>query len=216
MFLKIIFPTLILFRFCTIQSNDIDVNKHCLIHNLKFSHEYLYNSKGESDIKDYSSNIITRPLNKVDDFIKLTWIFIPVKVNQVQIIHMNKSLYLIRSGQNANEYLCSTNEFEKISPIRRLIKLFKINENDKFEYYNCFWNYEKVYLNKTFLGFKEFETVFVLRNMLMNEPMYAASFFFNNGWDKRSVFTWVPKKGSDSNKFKWIIDCSKGELIYSK
>ena len=217
MILKLLLLSLILIHYPNqLKSNEIEENKHCLIHNLQYSREYLYASKNTIDNKDISSSLITFRLDKVDDFIKITWVFVPVIVNDFHIKHMNKSLYLIKSGQSKNEYLCSTNEYEKISPNRRLVKLFNIKETEKFQYYNCFWNFEKIFLNKTIKSFKELETAYVIRNMLVNEPMYAGAFFFNSGWYKRSVFLWVPNKGSSSNKFKWIIDCSKGEYIYSK
>ena len=214
MFLKIFIFFLILIRLTPTESNNIEEFKHCLIHNVQYSHEYLYASKKQN----VSDKIITTPLEKVDDFIKVTWIFIPVKIDGVQVNHLNRTLYMIKSGKYENDYLCTANQFEKISPSKRgQIKLSTIKDvNNKFNYYNCYWSFETINLNKTIEGFKEFEETFVIRNMLTNEPMYAASFFFNSGWNKRSVFLWSPKKSTISNKFKWFIDCSKGEFLYSK
>ena len=48
---------------------------------------------------------MTIRLSKVDDFIKITWMFIPVKILDDNVKHMNIPLYLIKSGQRENEIL---------------------------------------------------------------------------------------------------------------
>lgn len=220
---KLIF--LILIHLNSLKSNDIDVNKHCLIHNLKYSHEYLYTSKKKNARKNSLAKIMTTPLSKVDDFNKITWMFLPVESNQIQMnffhnnnMNINRSTYLIKSGKYENEYLCATNQFERISlNSRLLIKLSKIKVGfDQIINYNCYWMLEKVYLKKTIDGFKESETAFVIRNILVNEPLYAASFIFNSGWYKRSVFLWSAKGSVISDEFIWIVDCSKGEFLFLK
>lgn len=197
---------LILLKFCH-QTNAIDTNKSCLIHNLHYSHEYLYAQiMTKNDNRNFTPNVFTYPLDKVENFTKITWMFMPLKVNDIQIIYLNRKVYLIKSGDNEHDYLCSTDFHSKISPKRRILRLFKITDNDKLKYQKCFWTLQLK---------DESKNEYIIRNM-NGESMYAASFFFNAGWFKRSVYLWASKDGFNSKKSKWIIDCSKGEFIYSK
>jgi hypothetical protein len=214
MFYRFLLVFLILIHSNQIKSNDIDTFQHCLIHNLKYSHEYLYASKK----KHATYNIWTTLLSKVDDFNKITWIFIPVNVEFLQMDPMmNTTHYLIKNGKYENQYLCASNQLQKMSlDDRLLIKLSTIKHFDQFHNYDCYWTFEKVYVKKTIDGFKESESAFMIKNMLVNEPMYAASMFFNTGWYKRSVFLYLPKKSIILEKCLWNIDCSKGEYLFMK
>jgi hypothetical protein len=195
----------IILLFQSIRPNEIDTNNSCLIHNFHYSHEYLYTPMKSEDGNYLTPNLFTYPLSQVDNFTKITWIFLPVKVNNLQLINSNRKVYLIKSGgEKVNEYLCSSSDHTKISLKRRLLRLINIAEKDKFKYSICFWTLEKIS-----------KAEYYIRNM-NDEVMYAASFLFNTGWYKRSVFLWSLKNILNSNKFKWKIDCSKGEFIYSK
>jgi hypothetical protein len=192
----ILLITLITVHFHSIKSTKIEESKHCLIHNLKFIDDYLYNFKIGRD------NIVTSRLNKVDDFVKVTWMFIAVKVNDVQIKINNKPIYLIKSGKYEDEYLCSTKKI-RTGSLNRQLKKSKIKETDKFYYFNCYWSFDRVKLNRKIKSFDKL-VAYSIKNAFFNEPLYIEQSGTKN------LFLWPSNKPSTAENFKWVIDCSKG------
>ena len=82
---------------------------------------------------------------------------------------------------------------------KRMLNKKKIN--------NCFELQQKMFLKIFSFSFISIQTE--SKNMLTNQPMYAVSFFFNSGWNKRSVFLW-------SLKTSVILNKLKGKFLYSK
>lgn len=197
----------------SINANEIETFKECLIHNLQYSREYLYTSDDPNWPNQKNMyvkrNMFTYPLSKVNDYEKITWILIPAK----SPFQINRTNYLIKSGKYENEYVCAINEHEIFSKNRRIIMRMKLISHMIKTHLNCHWTIETKYspkLNRTTHTFK---------NVLFDdEHVYAASPFFSVGWYKRSVYLWSERTDLklSSNKFKWMIDCSRGDYLISK
>ena len=114
---------------------------------------------------------------------------------------------MIQSLKYDHEYLCGTNEHELMSPYRRLIKRLKLTDVKKRAHLICHWKIENEKSNNLTNN---------IVNMLFDEPLYAAAGFFSVERNKRSVYLWRGKRNLHSKKFKWMIDCSKGEYLLSK
>ena len=201
--LTIILLNLILFNLKWIQTKEIETNKQCLIHNQEYSHEYLYNTD-EFSAAHIKRNVFTYPLNKIKDYEKISWTFLP---SIFEIGEKNTTYYMIQSLKYDHEYLCGTNEHELMSPYRRLIKRLKLTDVKKRAHLICHWKIENEKSNNLTNN---------IVNMLFDEPLYAAAGFFSVERNKRSVYLWRGKRNLHSKKFKWMIDCSKGEYLLSK
>jgi hypothetical protein len=198
-----------LFNLIQLVSSEIQPNTECLIHNFEYKYEYLYSS---SKNENKESNVFTYPLSKIDDFQKITWKFIPLKIKFLknQSSH-EKSLYFINSGKYSNEYLCGSNKFRSMSVTRGLVKRLKLNKKQLMANLNCYWDIEKVILKNT----TKFDHAYLIKNIYSGKPLYAASFFFNIGYYERSVYLWFNEINFFLNKYKWLIDCAQGNFIYS-
>lgn len=179
----------------------------CLIHNFEYKYEYLYGSDDESS----ESNVFTYPLRKIDDFQKIVWEFIPIKIKNGNRSYIG-SLYFIKSVKYPDEYFCATNNFKTMSLTRRLVKRIKLNQTQLVSNFKCYWNIEELDLK----NHTRVNHAYIIKNIYFQKPLYAASFFFNIGYHERSVYLWFNKINIYLNKYKWLIDCSQGDFIYSK
>lgn len=216
--LNLILSILILFHINSIKTSEIETFKQCLIHNLEYSREYLYTSDDininwASYNKLIKRNVFTYPLRKVNDYEKIAWTFIPVSLPfEANKSPQNyKTNYLIKSGKYQNEYLCAANEHEIFSQSRRVIKRMRLNPSILRFQFNCHWIIDKV------SKIKSNYTSNTIKNLLFeDEYIYASGSLFNLEWYKRNVYSWCEKTNLNSKKFKWIIDCSKGDFLLSK
>ena len=185
------------FQFKTIFCNFSIVGQdNCLIHNLKYSNEYLYASNnifttGLINVKNPYHCIYTIPIDSVDDFSKLKW-----KIRQVN--QSNSMLVTIMS--NKDEYLCASNLYHDVFHQRRRVYLKGKNKNLT---QNCEWKLEKV-------GLKRY---IIWNDRFVNEKLYAPSFFYKYNSIKRYVYLWKNGPTTSSDEFKWLIDCGKGSNI---
>jgi hypothetical protein len=168
----------------------------CLIHNQKYSYEYLYASDdvSSSRTKEETSNhnIYTHQLGSVDDFDRLKWTI-------TQAFGKSNSTVTIKSNQN--EYLCASGSYQDIFRQRR--KLFLKRNVNEFLNANCQWRLEQI-------GDK---TLYVIWNDWHNEPLYAPSYLYRHDFKKRNVYLWK-KRPSSSGQFKWFIDCRRGDFLF--
>ena len=176
--------------------SEIEKESNCLIHNLKYSYEYLYASNnifttGLINVKNPYHCIYTIPIDSVDDFSKLKW-----KIRQVN--QSNSMLVTIMS--NKDEYLCASNLYHDVFHQRRRVYLKGKNKNLT---QNCEWKLEKV-------GLKRY---IIWNDRFVNEKLYAPSFFYKYNSIKRYVYLWKNEPKTSSDEFKWLIDCGKGSNI---
>ena len=167
----------------------------CLIHNQKYSYEYLYAS---DDInsgmnKQPYHNVYTYSVGAVDDFDRIKW----------TISQTFKSNATVTIKSNQDEYLCSSETYQDIFRHRRKLYLKSVkNKALKMISPNCHWRLEQI-------GNK---TLYVIWNDWHNEPLYAPTFFYKQDTTKRNVFLWR-NSPSSSGQYKWFIDCSKGDFL---
>ena len=186
---------LILFQNNLIESNETSKFENCRLKNLEYNNEYLYASS--------NGNVFTYPLNKVKDQQKLNWTFLSIaKINKKIGNLLNNQYFFIKSHSNKGEYLCGSKTQDRTHLSKQLIKLVKLNpENLNL---NCFWIFENINPSKDKMSNK----TYMIKNAILNEPIFPALFFFKSGWNKRNVYLWVPKKGMNLPKFKWDIECT--------
>ena len=170
---------------------------NCLIHNQKYSFEYLYASdKVFTDIikiQNPHRNIFTNPIGMVDDFNRLKW----------TITQVNQSNVTVTIKSNNNEYLCSSDLHQDILHQRRRVYLKTMGKNRYIKMItpNCQWRLQQVGVQS-----------YIIWNDWFNEPLYAPSFFYKHDLIKRNVYLWKHKPSS-SKQFIWSIDCSKGKFL---
>jgi hypothetical protein len=174
---------------------------NCLIHNQKYSYEYLYATD-----KIFSSmpknqnifyNVYINPIGLVNDYNRLKWTI-------SQVGHKSNATVTIKSTNN--EYLCSSNSYKDISRYRRKLYLHRISSKQSLDTQeiigqNCQWRLERL----------EGQT-YIIWNDWFNEPLYAPTFFYKYDLINRNVYLWK-NKPSSSGEFKWLIDCIKGRFL---
>jgi hypothetical protein len=172
----------------------------CLIHNKEYSYEYLYQSN-END-----SNAYVYPIANLKDFEKIRW----------DLIEFFDENYLIKSIKT-NSYLCASslkNSSFGLSSTRRMLHTSATSS------YNCIWNIKKV------SEINSKKRTYFIWNSLYNEQLYATrAYFFKKNSDKRNVYLWRSKSkhasifsayfqsSHETDRFKWIIDCSTGTFL---
>ena len=97
---------------------SIVAQSNCLIHNLKYSNEYLYASNnifttGLINIKNPHHNMYTIPIESVDDYSKLKW--------TLQQVNNSNDIITIKSSKD--EYLCGSNLYHDVFRHRRRVYL---------------------------------------------------------------------------------------------
>jgi hypothetical protein len=140
----------------------------CLIHNLKYSFEYLHI---ERDDKSNRLDLSTLHLGSIDDYSNIRWLIEPVNIVE------NKTFY-IRTHKFAKRYLCGSNKLDDLFKMRRIVE----TRNEKSS--ECEWR-----LNSLSNSFR-------ITNVYYNQPLYAASFLFKKKL-KRNVYLWHKKSTSN-------------------
>ena len=185
--------------------NNFEYNKDCLIHNYEYRFEYLFSSKNEnktkqSEVNKNKNDINLVPLGKVNNFNSIRWSLIETK-NQSEQFFLKSSFY--------GDYLCASFKFADYFHTRRLLVKVDDDSNDQNKLLdNCKWKINRIDSKKSTI------TTYSIMNVHFNQPMYAASYFFQRKIDQRDVFLWHNKKNVNSKKFKWIIDCKSGDYLW--
>ena len=189
---------LIYFIIPLLRANELsEFGSNCLIHNVAFSHGYLHSSNETKTTQDQVKNQVSvRPLGRVNDFNNIIWSFVETAKQSGQ--------FYLKSTQ-FEDYLCATNTFSDIWHTRRIVKRFKIDISSGFSD-NCKWK-------MTRMDTKKSNSTYLIRNVFFEEPLYAVSYFFQRWVENREVYLWH-RKNSNSNKFKWIIDCQTGKYLW--
>ena len=184
-----------------LRANEMaEFGSNCLIHNVAFSHGYLFSSN-ENKHKETTSHqaknqVSVRPLGKVKDFNNIRWSFVETSKQSDQ--------FYLKSSQ-FEDYLCATNSYADFWNTKRVVKRLKIDKSSDF-LDNCKWRMIRVDL-KTSNG------TYLIKNMYYDEPLYAMSYFFQRWVDNREVYLWH-KKNEYKKNFKWIIDCQTGNYLW--
>ena len=173
----------------------------CLIHNQKYSYEYLYASNDIfTDVFRNLSpfhNVYTVHIGSVDDFSKLKWTI-------ERVGELNDTKVTIKS--NKGEYLCASHFSHDIFRQRRRIYLKNIINNkilfNKMTS-NCEWRIEKVRDSEKFMIWNEW----------FMEPIYSPTFIYKRDLIHRNVYLWKNKPSSVGSEFKWSIDCGRGSFL---
>ena len=179
-------------------SAHINDNHHreCLIHNQKYSYEYLQTENDHRSINPFEFiNTYVSPIDQIKDFDNLKWSIKPAdKINQ--------TYHLINVNQN--RLLCATYSIKDIVSLSLKLRLsiVALKDNDSSGLRSCEWKFEQIKgdrLNK-----------FKILSVRFNKALYAvsSSFFFKKQNDKRNVNLGIYKKKSMSNEYDWIINCS--------
>jgi hypothetical protein len=176
------------------KTNENKFGNECLIHNKQYSHEYLYTSDDKNIDQLYKRNVYTYPLDKINDFEKIRW-------NIIKIGNSNER-FLIKSNLY-NEFLCASDKYNDLFDMRLVIKRLKMDIRLFLNSSRCEWKIKEI-KNKL-----SNQSVYTIWNLEYNRPLYAASFLFNREINKRNIFLWYKSK-TDSEKFKWFIDCRRG------
>ena len=182
--------------FCQFHQENKPIN--CLIHNQKYSFEYLFASDKifSKNQKNYY-NVYTNPIGLVNDYDRLKW----------TIAKVDKTNATVTIKSTNNEYLCSSDSYKDIYRYRRKLYLHRMNSNHKESDIheilgkNCQWRLERLE-----------EQTYIIWNDLFNEPLYAPTFFYKHDLINRNVYLWK-NKPSSSGQFKWLIDCIKGRFL---
>ena len=179
----------------------VSVNKYnCLIHNVKYSNEYLYASNNIFrrdeilQIQNPDHNIYTIWFESIDDYNKLKWTI-------EKMDNSNDTSVTIRS--NKGEYLCASNLYHDLFHRRRKVYLKGRNKNFKKLKQNCQWRLEQ----------DDVHSFIIWNDYFVNEKLYAPSFFYKYNSIKRYVYLWKNEPATSSEEFKWFIDC--GSRKYS-
>jgi hypothetical protein len=179
------------------SKNETSAIFDCVIYNLEYSFEFLYDS---SDVVyfDHSKSVpYTFPITKVLNYDRIRWYLIP-KLNDTRF-----EIFNIKSFKSG-KYLCSADIFVDSFKTRRKIMMSKKHFGRR-----CEWR---------LISFKarDFENDDSIINYIYNveyeEPLYAASYFFKRDHLKRNIFLWHNKKeAKTSTKFNWMIDCKTSD-----
>ena len=208
---------MLFFLFCSmieqnvLESSKIEPFKECLIHNLEYKYEYLY----ASETNKFAKDVFTYPLKWIDDFQKITWNFIPIKIRNLEKnqSYTEKSFYFIKSAKYTDEYLCGPDKLEAIYSSHGIVKRYRVNVKQLLSKFSCYWDVEEInlmnYSNKN-------EHAYTIKNIYFSKRLYPLASFFNFINMKKNIYLWFNKSDLYLNKYKWLIDCSKGDFIYSK
>ena len=176
------------------KSNDLGSN--CLIHNKKFSYEYLHAwNDNDTWIREKKKTDLIS-FGRINDFTNLRWSLIETT---------NGSGHYYIKNKNFEDCLCASSKFSDIFHLRRVVMRLKINTNYNLLDY-CKWKIVISPNSKT--SIRSFSIV----NVFYDEPLYAVSYYFRKIPLKREIFLWH-KKEFNSNKFNWIIDCKKRDYF---
>lgn len=100
-----------------------------------------------------------------------------------------------------DEYLCASSlHTNDIFKTRRLVQAQKVDKKDISSEKSCMWRIEQVKQKN-----KSAKSSYHIWNVKYNEPLYAASSFFNTNEYGRSIYTWYKKPNSD--QFNWNFNC---------
>jgi hypothetical protein len=126
--------------------------------------------------------------------------------NLNELIEESKMYYFIISTIY-DEYLCASSlHTNDIFKTRRLVQAQKLDKKKAFSEKSCMWRIEKV-KSRDKLSAK---SSYHIWNVKYNEPLYAASSFFNTNEYGRSIYTWYKKPNSD--QFKWSFNCQNSSI----
>ncbi len=168
-----------------ISAKDFGIN--CLIHNNQYENEYLYSlDERKAWTKEPKKFVNLIKLERVKNFSNLRWSLIETTNGSQQ--YFMKSL-------NHDDNLCATSIHADNFHLRRTVIRLKLNTGWDI----CKWKIQKLNSNTS-------NRTYTITNVFYNEPLYAASFFFQTKAGKREIFLWH-KKDFNSKKFKWIIEC---------
>jgi hypothetical protein len=198
------------------QSIDLASTNKCLIHNFKHKYEYLVLVRDYQNLKYFSQNrAFAASINLVKDFTLIEWKLVPVNSSSSdQTFYMKSDFH--------DSYLCGSNitfESEFMKTFNRFVyqqrfMVFGIKQNEYGRVKKmCQWTFKKVEApkNKPEL-LKNYKNTYEIWSTYYNKPLYAIARrlldFSNN---KRDVF--LCHKKSDSNEFKWNVDCKTGEFL---
>jgi hypothetical protein len=174
----------------------IDFGSNCLIHNKAFRFEYLYSTNDtiEKTTAKKTDHLIS--LNKVNDFNMIRWSLIETN-NQTGRFYL-KSAYF-------GDFLCATTKFADFFRSKRIVTRLRLNMNYDFSD-NCKWMLKRVRSSTSF-------SIFLMINVLFNEPLYADSYLFKSKIDQREIFL-NNKKNFITEKMKWMVDCQTGDYLW--
>ena len=184
----------------TTQSSSSSSSKfgsNCLIHNEAYRFEYLYSINENNKKMSSQKNVHLMPLSKVNDFNNLRWSLIETQ-NKSGQFYLKSSLF--------DDYLCASFEYGDLFRLRRKVMRIKINSTNLNALENCKWILKQVDLEKS-------NSRYLITNVLFDQALYAATYFFQIQLYKRDVFLWN-KKNVNSKKFKWVIHCLTGYHLW--
>ena len=171
---------------------SVEFGSNCLIHNEAYKFEYLHASN-ENTIKKIQSAYL-KPLSKVNDFNKIRWSLIETKSQSGQY-YLKSSFY--------GDYLCAKSSYADIfHSIRKVIRL-----NVKTPFNDCKWRISKL-MSKTS------NNTYMIKNVFFDEVLYAASYSFPYWINEKEIFSSNSMNNFKTGKYKWIIDCKKGDYLW--
>ena len=169
----------------------------CLIHNQKYSHEYLYASNNIfiTDLLKIHHKIYTISIKSLeDDYDRVKW-----TINQMT--DQSNGTLTVTIKSNSGQYLCASNLYQDLFRKRRKIFL-KIDHYNRNDQTDCKWRLNKI-------GFQ----TYTIRNDLFNEHLYAPSLFYMDDLVHRNVYLFKNKQSNTGSEFKWLIDCKKEHFL---
>ena len=182
---------------CVKSSNNETVfGLDCLIHNQLYSYEYLYSSNETRD-----KNVYLIPLGKVDNFAKLGWSIIRTE-------NRNREQQFYLKSSYTGDYLCvSVNTGEYL--FQPLLKVERQQLTSSSHIQSCRWTIKKEVMPKN-------KSYYSINSAFYGQSIYPTSsiFRFLTKDYKRQINLWIRKVKPDSKKFKWNIDCSKGNFMW--
>jgi hypothetical protein len=186
------FSIVILLAIISRLRSEVSDKSNCLIHNGQYRYEYLYSQDDNEMVDTADRNMVKlMTLGKVNDFNNLRWSLIETK-NQSGQFYLKSSYF--------GDYLCATFMFGDIFRMRRKVIRHKLNPNAK-RLDNCKWMIKHI-------DSKTSNNTYLITNVFFEEPLYAATYFYQKG-----VYLWH-KKNVNSKKFQWIIDCKTGQHLW--
>ena len=196
-----ILQILIHFTITGLVSNSKLTGSDCLIHNKQYSYEYLYSSSSND-----TKNVYLLPLAKVDNFNYLRWSIDPVPGNSEQ--------FYLRSSHFGTR-LCAVNNMMKdvffSRGSKKNVGIIISSSSDYIQ--NCKWIIKRTDANSNKT------TAYFMDNVFYGDSLYPTMTSFmsilKQNENKRKIILWNRNKSSlKSNKFKWFIDCNKGNYLW--
>ena len=181
----------LLFSFYSKASSDINrFGSECSIYNQEYHYEYLYAS-------DDTQSVFTRSLGKVNNFDNIKWSFVSIE--------NKRETYYIKTSLFDNDYLCSLSRFDDFFHHRRIV--MRLNTAKITNSSACEWRI-KMITNSS--------QTYLIVNNLYNQPLYASSYIFQKRLlHNRNIYLWNSKMPVGSFKSNWIINCHKGNYLFS-